>query len=129
MGPFDDLTEVQRQQIREAHAANKEREMREVPERQQAWHWAVDGTRTRLSPGAMERPFEDSGVLEADSGLHVLLWLLNVGGEWGGLDTGQEFTITIRPAEPGDGQPDESYTSPDDIACGQADETGEDEAR
>jgi hypothetical protein len=30
MGPFDDLTETQRQQIREAHAANKEREMNHV---------------------------------------------------------------------------------------------------
>lgn len=30
MGPFDDLTETHRQQIREAHAANKEREIREA---------------------------------------------------------------------------------------------------
>lgn len=40
-----------------------------------AWAWSVQGVGLKSSSGSMERPFEDSGVIECDSAGGVLEWL------------------------------------------------------
>jgi hypothetical protein len=61
-----------------------------------SWKWAVDGIED--AHGTLQRPFNDSGVVEAEQAGEALDWLVNHGPMWDCLDTDHVFTITISPA-------------------------------
>lgn len=145
-GPFDDLTEAQRRQIREAHAANKQREA----------HCNHD------APAVRDGVCECGTVVGTVTGLPAILRALNdyerahspqamaydPENIWRDVicrlpsydaERTEGFTDVSRfaltdgtiiswdPARPFTGP--WGVEDPDDVACGQADETGEDEAR
>jgi hypothetical protein len=58
-----------------------------------AWRWTVTGIQE--AHGTVERPFEDSGVIRAESLGDAVLDLCHRGPFWGLVDEGQRVTLAF----------------------------------
>jgi hypothetical protein len=146
-GPFDDLTETQRQQIREAHAANKEREMRAEPHCNHdpaAVHDGICECGTITGPCTECGATEVAGEINMEAVCEDCAAELNAAGEGIALDfiAAQLHGWTDDSGDSGDilgrivaitrgtgREVRDSNHEPDDHECGLQDSTGEDAAR